>query len=117
MAKALEPRTFTLKDESFVVIREAEPTDAKELIEFINGVGGESPYLTLGAGEFELTEAEEAEFLSRCRAADNQIYIVALLENEIVGTLHFAAGRRPRVRHSGEFGMSVSQRYWGRGIG
>ena len=65
MAEALEPRTFTLKNESLVVIREAEPTDAKELIEFINGVGGESPYLTLGAGEFELTEAEEAEFLSR----------------------------------------------------
>ena len=42
---------------------------------------------------------------------------MALLENEIVGTLHFAAGRRPQVRHSGEFGMSVSQRYWGRGIG
>ena len=31
--------------------------------------------------------------------------------------LHFAAGRRARVRHSGELGMSVGQAYWGQGVG
>ncbi len=114
---ALEPRTYPLKNGSPLVVREAETTDAKKLLDFINRVAGETDYLSFGAGEFELTEAEEADFLERCRAADNQVYLVALVENEFVGTLHFAAGRRPRVRHVGEFGMSVSKTYWGRGVG
>ena len=114
---AVEPRTFTLKNGASLVIREAEPTDAKKLLDFINRVAGETDYLGFGAGEFELTEAEEAEFLESCQAADNQIYLVALIEDELVGTLHFAGGGRPRVRHVGEFGMSVFKAYWGQGVG
>ena len=113
----VEPKTFTLKNGSSLVIREAEPTDACNLINYLNRVGGESDYLGFGAGEFELTETEEADFLAQCQAADRQSYLVALLENEIVGTLHFAAGRRPRVRHVGEFGMSVRKDCWGQGVG
>ena len=66
MPKSIEPHTFELRNNSFVVIREAEPSDAKELIDFVNCVGGESDYLTLGVGDFKLTEVEEAEFLSEC---------------------------------------------------
>ncbi|CAN5753841.1 hypothetical protein BH24DEI2_BH24DEI2_04530 [soil metagenome] len=64
-----------------------------------------------------MTEAEEADFLERRRAADNQISILALVEGEIIGALNFSGGRRLRVRHSGEFGMSVSKVYWGQGVG
>jgi RimJ/RimL family protein N-acetyltransferase len=49
--------------------------------------------------------------------ADNQLYIFGLIADRIVSTLTFVAGHRPRVRHSGEFGMSVRQSYWGLGIG
>ena len=115
--RGLAPKISTLKNGLSVVIREAEPGDAKELLNYIDRVAGESDYLGFGTGEFGLTEPEEAEFLERCRAAENQIYVVATVENELVGTLHFAAGRRPRVRHSGELGMSVSKNYWGQGIG
>ena len=32
-------------------------------------------------------------------------------------TLNFAAGKRPRTQHTGEFGMSVRRDDWGLGIG
>ena len=34
-----------------------------------------------------------------------------------MSVLTFEAGRRLRVRHCGEFGMSVRRPYWGLGIG
>ena len=34
-----------------------------------------------------------------------------------MGSLSFTAGHRPRVRHYGEFGLSVAQKYWGQGLG
>lgn len=34
-----------------------------------------------------------------------------------MSVLSFSAGRRARVRHFGEFGISVSEAYWGLGIG
>jgi RimJ/RimL family protein N-acetyltransferase len=112
-----ETKTFELKNGSVILIREAEPSDAKELITFVNTVGSESDYLALGANEFTLTEEQEKEFLQTCQSSENNIYLVAMLDNKIVGTLHFGAGNRARVRHSGELGMSVLQRYWGQGIG
>jgi RimJ/RimL family protein N-acetyltransferase len=100
-----------------VLIREAVPDDAPQLIEYLNRVGGESDFLTFGADEFELSEAEEADFLRRCREDAGQVYFVAVVDDRIVGTLHFASGRRKRMSHSGEFGMSVGREQWGQGIG
>ena len=40
-----------------------------------------------------------------------------LVDGEMVGGLTFDGGRRPRLRHAGEFGISVAQAYAGLGIG
>ena len=117
MSESTEPQPFHLKNGAAAVIREAQPSDAQELIDFVNAVGGESDFLTRGANEFDLTEQEEAEFLAKCQATANHIYLVVVVEERIVGTLNFAAGKRRRVSHSGEFGMSVSKAYWGQGVG
>ena len=64
-----------------------------------------------------LTEAEEREYLARVTDSDNSLAILALVDDEIVGGLTFDGGRRPRLRHAGEFGISVAQAYAGLGIG
>jgi RimJ/RimL family protein N-acetyltransferase len=98
-------------------VRQAAPEDARAVLEYIEAVSGESDFLSFGPGEFEFTEAEEEEFIDRCLASQNQLYILGIGEDAIVATLTFSGGRRPRVRHSGEFGMSVRKRCWGLGIG
>jgi RimJ/RimL family protein N-acetyltransferase len=113
----MQAKTFTLAHGQMLVVREADSADAAALLAFVQQVADESDYLTFGPGEFTISEAEEAEFLAKLRAADNQLYLIAELGGEIVGTLHFTAGQRPRVRHSGELGMSVRKPYWGLGIG
>jgi RimJ/RimL family protein N-acetyltransferase/ADP-ribose pyrophosphatase YjhB (NUDIX family) len=116
-AHALEPLEHRLRNGHVLLIREAEADDAGAVLEFIHAVCGESDFLSFGPGEFELTEAEEAEVLRQYRSSDNQIYMLGLIDQAIVAALIFSAARRSRIRHSGEFGMSVQKQYWGLGIG
>ena len=91
--------------------------DAPALLEYVECISGESDFLTFGPGEFELTVAEEATFLRTCHTTENQVYLLGLIADTIVASLHFSGGRRARVQHSGEFGMSVRRANWGCGIG
>ena len=113
----MEPGKHELKNGSVLLIREAMVEDARAVLDYIEDISSESDFLSFGPGEFELTEAEEEDFLRKCRDLDNQLYIVGLIDDTVASTLAFSAGPRPRVRHSGEFGMSVRKQYWGLGIG
>ena len=113
----MEPRRHPLADGRVLLIREAESEDARLVLDYVNGISGESDFLSFGPGEFDLTEPEEEEFLIRYRASANQIYLLGIIDDTVVSTLNFSGGRRPRVRHSGEFGISVRREYWGLGIG
>ena len=108
---------FTLRDDSRLVIREGDPCDAAAILAYLEEISGQSDFLTFGPGEFDLTEEEEQEFLRVAREAENQLYLVGIVNGSIVSTLSFAAGRRPRVRHVGEFGISVHQAWWSLGFG
>lgn len=109
--------TYQLPNGDILTIREALPEDAAAVLNYINLVSAESDFLGFGAGEFELTETEEREVLQRFLDADTQLYLVGIIATEIVAVLNFSGGRRSRVRHVGEFGMSVQKKYWGNGIG
>jgi RimJ/RimL family protein N-acetyltransferase len=100
-----------------VRIRRAVPDDAGAVLLYLRQVGGETPNLTFGAEGPGLTEAEERDHLERVGQADNSLAILALVGDTIVGSLTFDGGRRPRLRHAGEFGISVAQEYAGLGIG
>ena len=113
----MQLRKHHLKNDRVLVIREASVEDARALLDYVEGISGESDYLSFGPGEFELSVPEEEEYLRKCRASDNQLYLLGLMGDTVVSALSFSAGRRPRVRHSGEFGLSVRKRYWGLGIG
>jgi RimJ/RimL family protein N-acetyltransferase len=106
-----------LRDARRVRIRRAEPDDAAAILAYLAKVGGETINLTFGAEGPGFSEAEEREYLTRVAAADNSLAIVALAGEEIVGALTFDGGHRPRMRHAGEFGISVLQAYAGQGLG
>ncbi len=113
----MEPRNYELKNGRVLLIREAAVEDARAVLDYVHEISGESDFLSFGPGEFEITEPEEQEFVGKCLASDNQLFILGSIDDTIVAMLIFSAGRRPRVRHSGEFSMSVRKQYWGLGIG
>ncbi|MCX7027405.1 MAG: GNAT family N-acetyltransferase [Spirochaetes bacterium] len=110
-------RFFPLKDGLQLQIRKAAIDDAADLIAFVQAVSGESANLTFGPGEFAMTMTQEEDYLKGIATADNQLYLVGLVDSEIVASLNFASGKRPRIRHAGVFGISVRRQYWGLDVG
>jgi RimJ/RimL family protein N-acetyltransferase len=105
-----------IEDGRTLLIREAEGSDAGAVLEYVHLVCGETDFLTFGPGEFNLTLQQETDYLEKCRNTENSLYLLALYQGVIVGSLNFNAGSRPRVRHAGEFGVAVLQAYWGLGV-
>ena len=49
--------------------------------------------------------------------SDNNTFIVAWIGDAVVALADVHAGKRPRIRHSGELGVSILKKYWRMGIG
>lgn len=99
-----------------MVIREALKEDALEYVEYLNKIAIETDFLTFGVGEIITTKAEQVSMIEGANAV-NQLMLVAILDNKMVGGLNYRGGARPRVQHAGELGITVLKEYWGLGIG
>lgn len=105
-----------LKNGQTAIIREAQKEDAGKMIEYLNLIAGESDYLTFGQGELSINEEIEESIIEEHKKADNQIMLIAKINDQIIANLNFTGGKRQRIRHTGEFGVSVLKEYWGNGI-
>ena len=112
-----QPVRLKLKSGEELEIREAVPEDAASVLRYTDYISGESDNLTFGPGEFGITLAQEEEYLRAQTKLSNSIYLLGLLNGEVVASLSFAGGARPRIKHAGEFGMSVLKAHWNKGIG
>ena len=110
-------REFDLADGCRIHIRPAVPDEAGVVLAYLRKVGGESDNLTFGPEGPGLSEAEEREYLAGVAASDNALVLLALHDGAVVGALTFEGGRRPRTRHTGELGISVTASFTGSGIG
>ena len=108
---------YLLKNNLVLTVREAEANDAEKLLVFADQVAGESDNLTFGPGELGMTLDQERSFLQKCANSPTLIHLLAEINGEIIGGLDFHTNNRPRVRHSGEFGVTVRRDYWNLGIG
>lgn len=109
-------KEFNVNNEK-VIIRKANKSDAKALIEYLNVIGGESDFLTFGIGEFGESVEQEEDFIQNALRQENALFIIAEANGKVVGNLNFSGGPRQRTAHVGEFGVSILKDYWGNGIG
>lgn len=100
-----------------VIIRKAIKSDAKALVDYLGAIGAESDFLTFGKEGLDITVGQEEEFIESNAKKDNTLFIVAEINDKVIGNLSFSGGTRPRIRHVGELGVSVLKEYWGNGIG
>ncbi|WIV11534.1 GNAT family protein [Proteiniborus sp. MB09-C3] len=110
-------KQFELKNGDTVIIRKANKSDAGAVLNYIDMVSEESDYLTFGQGEFDKTIEQEEYFIDNISKQNNALFIIAETKGKVVGNLNFSGGARPRIVHTGEFGVSVLKDYWGQGIG
>ena len=109
-------KTIILKNGELLTIREAKENDAQAIIEFVKAVGDESDNLTFSGSEFNKTIEEEKAILRDHAEQENQIFVIAFINDELVGQMNAHASSKPRLRHACEFGISTRKHHWGKGI-
>lgn len=100
-----------------LALREAEQTDAETLIAFLNQVGAESDYMTLDEAGILMDEGQMASFIQHQAESENQLYLLALLDDEIAGLVSITADFHERIRHIGQVFIVVKKAFWNQGIG
>ena len=100
-----------------LALREAEQTDAETLIAFLNQVGAESDYMTLDEAGILMDEGQMASFIQHQAESENQLYLLALLDDEIAGLVSITADFHERIRHIGEVFIVVKKAFWNQGLG
>ena len=101
------------KNDLFIIVR-AQPEDAAALLEYQKIVGGETENLSFGAEGVSLDlEAEQAQLLGQVESKNNVRYL-AKVNGEIIGTATLNR-KHKRMRHRGEFGISLKKAWWGCG--
>lgn len=110
-------KKVSLSDGRQLIIRDAVCSDAAAMHKLFNETSKESDNLPFGEGEFGKSVEDVEKHIEGCIKKDNAIYIVAEVDNEIIGYLSFEGGWRKRSRHVGEFGIAIRKAFWGLGIG
>ncbi|GGE30814.1 GNAT family N-acetyltransferase [Streptococcus himalayensis] len=100
-----------------LLIREAEALDAALLVDFLNQVGMESDFMTLDATGILMTPEQMEEFILHKSSSDNQLYLLAFVDEQLAGVLSITADFHDRIRHIGQIFIVVRKSYWGQGLG
>ena len=102
-----------MQQTSFEIVR-AQAQDAAALLEYLKIVGGETENLSYGAEGISLDLAAEQDKLRSQAGSINNVRYLAKADGEIIGTA--SLNRKPnRMRHRGEFGISLKKAWWGCG--
>ena len=110
--------TLKLRDGRCFTIRPVEPEDAPLMLQYMKGMLGETPFLLRTPEEFDYTAEEEAAVLAGRKNDPRSLMLVAVLEGQIIASADICShGRKSRVMHRCELGISVRKECWRQGIG
>ena len=75
-----------LKNGCTAVVRNARPENAKQMIEYLRTVSGESPFLLREPDEVNFTVEKERAILQNKAESPNEIMLTAYVNGELAGT-------------------------------
>lgn len=112
------PKTVTDKTGREIILRNAEPEDAPELLRYLKITAAETPFLVREPGEITLTEEQESEFICNKLASERELLLIASADGKHLGNcaLMQIADLR-RCRHRCGIAIALYQEACGKGIG
>ena len=107
-----------LKNGREALLRNGDASDGSAVYELFELTHGETDYLLSYPDENSFDPEQEARYLEEKTNSLNETEIIAVVDGKVVGTAGIeAVGKKYKVRHRAEFGISVLREYWGLGLG
>jgi len=98
-------------------IRTAKEEDANQLSQLRLQIDGETENMDRERGEAYIDEAGFKQLIQNDRELERNLFLVAAVDQRIVGFSRCEGNSLKRTAHRVEFGVCVLQDYWGYGIG
>ena len=98
-------------------IEVASFADAEKVLEFFRSVGSQTEFLSIGASGLDLSPKEMGNYLARLSDSEDELFLLAYLDEDLAGVCSVTVDHRPRVTHIGDVFVAVDQSYWGHGLG
>jgi RimJ/RimL family protein N-acetyltransferase len=105
------------KINSIIQIRDADAKDADNLLKITKAILEKSKYLVTLPAELCLTKNEEMDWINSFKNERNSRLLLAVVNDEIVGSLSFKNHQKERLKHSGEMSISLIPTFCNKGIG
>lgn len=101
-----------------VILRNARPEDASDLIEYLKATCAETPYLIREPDEITITKDREEKFIQAKIDDERELMLIALIDGKHIGncSLMSIAPYR-RYSHRCDVAIALYQEYCGCGIG
>ena len=107
-----------LKNGKEALLRNGDAADGLPVYENFNATHAETDFLLSYPDENSFDPEQEAQFLNEKTESFNEIEIIAIIDGKVVGTAGIEAiGRKYKVKHRAEMGISILKEYWGLGLG
>jgi len=107
-----------LKNGREAQLRNGDAADGDAVYELFQLTHAETDYLLSYPDENSLDREQEAQFLQEKTDSPNGIEILAIVDGKVVGMAGIeAVGKKFKVRHRADLGISVLKEYWGLGLG
>ena len=100
-----------------MVLRAASPEDAERLVGLNRAILSESDFHIRERDEYTADPAAERRFVESFARGSGSLYLVAEVDDTLVGLLLFQRERLRRLRHGGNLGLAVRVAWQGRGVG
>ena len=113
-----DAETLMLRNGGPCVIRSVEPEDAPRMLQYMKIMLGETPFLLRAPEEFEYSLEEEARVLDGRKSDPRSLMLLAEKDGHIIACADVQShGRKSRVWHRAELGISVRKDFWHQGVG
>ena len=107
-----------LKNGKEALIRNGDAADGPAVFDVFNLTHAETDYLLSYPDENSFDPEQEAQFLEEKTKSPNEAELIAIIDGKVAGLAGIEpVGKKYKVRHRAEFGISVLKEYWGLGLG
>lgn len=111
-------KNLIMKNGQAAILRSGVASDGQAALEVFNLTHEETDFLLSYPDESSMDAEQESEFLERKTASANEVEILALVGNQVVGMAGIdAVGACHKVSHRAEFGICLVKEYRGLGLG
>ena len=101
-----------------IILKSAEPSDAKDLIDYLKITAGETPFLIREPDEITITEEQEISFIESKLSSDRELMLIATADGKHIGNCSLmSVAPFKRYSHRCEIAIALYQKYCDCGIG